>query len=175
MEEEIEVWKDCGESKTRFYEVSNLGRVKSITKVNKKEKSLKGRITKHGYLRVVISKKPKFIHTLVALAFIGERPEGLYIDHMDRCKTNNKINNLRYCTRSENQQNRDDYRVDILEQGVERRKVIFKEHYEANREKILEKQKEKYTCECGSIIRKNGKSRHEKSKTHKTYLENLNK
>jgi hypothetical protein len=175
MEEIEEVWKECGESSQKKYEVSNLGRVKSITKVNKIERFLKGYPDKDGYIRVHISKKPKFIHVLVALAFLGPKPDGLVVDHFDRCKTNNKINNLRYCTQSQNQINSDNYRDDILEQGVERLKVFRKEYYEDNREAILEKTKEKITCSCGSIFQKNSKCYHERSQTHKAYLENLNK
>lgn len=50
-----------------------------------------------------------------------------------------------------------------------------KKYRETNKEAILAKQKEKYTCECGSTLRKSDKARHEKSQTHKAYLENLNK
>jgi hypothetical protein len=43
-------------------------------------------------------------------------------------------------------------------------------YYQANKEQILGKQKQKITCECGSVIRINGKSRHLKTKTHQAYL-----
>lgn len=45
------------------------------------------------------------IHYLVAYHFIGERPEGLVIDHIDRDKQNNNVSNLRYVTVSENNRN----------------------------------------------------------------------
>jgi hypothetical protein len=48
-----------------------------------------------------------------------------------------------------------------------------KEYRETNKEKKEQKNKETYTCECGSISRKDGKARHEKSNKHKKYLENL--
>jgi hypothetical protein len=61
-----------------------------------------------------------------------------------------------------------------------------KEYREANKEKIkeydrnrpnkkerLEKRKEKFTCECGSILRKADKNRHERSQKHKNYLESI--
>jgi len=41
-----------------------------------------------------------------------------------------------------------------------------------NKEKILEKAKEKYTCECGSILTIVKKSRHLKSKKHQDYIKN---
>lgn len=47
------------------------------------------------------------IHELVAYAFLGPRPKGLVIDHIDRNKLHNEANNLRYVTRSENAHNQD--------------------------------------------------------------------
>jgi len=184
MEEEIEIWKDCGESKIKNYYVSNFGRVRSVTKSSKKERILKGTDVSNGYLRVDICNKLILIHHLVMYTFKGPRPEGLVIDHYDRNKLNNKANNLRYCSFSENNQNTDRYRSDILETDrEERQKIFYKEYYEANKEKILEKQKEyyeankekiseKYTCECGSTLTIGKKSRHEKTKKHLKFLNN---
>jgi len=181
MEEEIEVWKECGKSKLCIYEVSNLGRVKSIVKKTKIENILKGVPDSHGYLRVKIVRKI-LIHHLVAYAFLGPRPEGLQIDHIDRNKLNNKADNLRYCTRSKNIKNRDDYRDDILEEDPkERKKIISKEGYEANREERLEKVKkyreanrekilEKFSCCCGGRYTKQHKAEHEKTKKHLVWL-----
>lgn len=45
---------------------------------------------------------PKTIHSAIAEAFIGERPEGLVINHIDGDKTNNSADNLEYTTQSEN-------------------------------------------------------------------------
>lgn len=42
------------------------------------------------------------VHVLVAAAFIGPRPEGMDIRHLDGDVTNNRPSNLRYGTRSEN-------------------------------------------------------------------------
>ena len=44
----------------------------------------------------------KTVHSLVALAFHGPRPEGLDVAHGNCVKTDNRPSNLRYCTRSEN-------------------------------------------------------------------------
>ncbi len=75
-----------------------------------KSKILKPAKNRCGYLIVVLSKnaiaKTFTVHFLTALAFIGERPNGLVINHIDGCKTNNLANNLannlEYITNREN-------------------------------------------------------------------------
>jgi hypothetical protein len=42
------------------------------------------------------------VHSLVALSFIGDRPQGYLINHIDGNKENNCVWNLEYCTPSEN-------------------------------------------------------------------------
>lgn len=53
----------------------------------------------------------------------------------------------------------------------------IKEHkkkwYQDNIDKIKEKKGQKYTCECGSTIRNDKKSKHIKTKKHQDYLNNL--
>jgi hypothetical protein len=164
---ENEIWKECGESVNCLYEVSNMGRVKSITKVNKKETILKHHCDKKGYLRIVIIKKTIRIHTLVAYAFLGERPEGMQIDHKDRNKANNHLSNLKYCTSSENMRNTNRFRTDILEQDSKIRDKIIRQ--QRNNERHITK----INCLCGSITNKSDKARHEKSEKHKKYLNSL--
>jgi len=72
----MEVWKQIKDYPT--YEVSNLGRVKSLgNSFNKKTKILNPEILKSGYLRVTIYndvKKTKFlVHRLVGLCFIENK------------------------------------------------------------------------------------------------------
>lgn len=101
-----EIWKPIGIKK---YEVSNLGNVKGADGI----RILKPRIKNNGYHEVVIqnngNKKYKTIHSLVMEAFIGERPFGMDIDHINRNKNDNYLENLRYCSRSNNLKNRDDW------------------------------------------------------------------
>ena len=48
------------------------------------------------------------------------------------------------------------------------------EYHIKNKEIILEKKKEKVTCECGSICRKDGITEHKKSKKHIDFINNQN-
>lgn len=58
---------------------------------------------KWGYLKVKLTGGKTYkVHVLVALVFIGPRPEGMQVNHIDGCKANNADMNLEYCTRSEN-------------------------------------------------------------------------
>lgn len=62
--------------------------------------------TKAGYLQVgAEGGKAVHVHTLVARAFIGPKPEGKEVDHIDKNKENNYYKNLRYVTRKENMAN----------------------------------------------------------------------
>ena len=99
-----------------YYEVSDLGRVKSLDRElvqrNGVKQCFKGQILKpgettHGRLTVSLRKKEKKktykVHILVALSFLGERPEGYHVCHLDGNVKNNKLSNLRYDTKSENE------------------------------------------------------------------------
>lgn len=95
------------------YEVSSLGQVRSLDRVNGRGFNIFGKVLepnpdRRGYLGVSLysgikaSRRRRVIHQLVAEAFIGARPEGLDVCHNDGDKTNNRADNLRYDTRSEN-------------------------------------------------------------------------
>ena len=55
-----------------------------------------------GYLIMNVEGKTRTVHSLVAETFLGERPEGYDIDHINGDKTDNKAENLRYVTHTEN-------------------------------------------------------------------------
>jgi len=107
-----EIWKDI-KGYEGLYQVSNLGRVKSLSKEwisgNHKSKNkhedmiLKPRIAL-GYIHVVLRKNKKAktykVHRLVLKEFIGE--SNLECNHINGNKSDNRIENLAYCTSSEN-------------------------------------------------------------------------
>ena len=100
-----EIWKDI--SGYPNYQVSNLGRVKSLgNDKNRKEKILKSSKEGWGYLQVLLSKdgKSKYfkVHRLVASAFLDNSNNLPEVNHKDEDKTNNRVENLEYCDRTYN-------------------------------------------------------------------------
>ena len=69
-----------------------------------KGKKLSQWYTTDGYLRTKLYSKQRSIHTIVAMAALGPRPEGLVVNHKDGIKTNNHPDNLEYVTQYENVQ-----------------------------------------------------------------------
>lgn len=96
---ESETWKDVA-GYEGLYQVSNLGRVKN------RDKLMKLRIKRDGYVGVVLFKdgrrKDELVHRLVAKAFIENAKEKPEVNHRDGVRTNNCVSNLEWCTRSEN-------------------------------------------------------------------------
>ena len=112
----VEFWKWIVNYKG-CYKVSNLGRIKSVTRLVKNqhgpyqinERILKPESDNDGYLQVQLSKNGKAtmrkVHHLVLEAFIGPRPSGAVARHFpDRDPTNNKASNLKWGTVAENRE-----------------------------------------------------------------------
>lgn len=97
-----EVWKPVVGYED--YEVSNLGRVYS----KKSKIYLKPMVHRDGYLRVALyvnnKRQYKYIHQLVAQAHIPNPNNFTEINHLDRDKTRNTIDNLEWSSRTHNVQ-----------------------------------------------------------------------
>lgn len=109
--EQSEIWKDIT-GYEGLYQVSNLGRVRSLTRKvsvigKKNSRVFIGKIKKdvrekkNGYLVVSLFRNGKskrfFIHRVVANAFLSNPNDLPQVNHKDEDKTNNKVSNLEWC------------------------------------------------------------------------------
>lgn len=94
-----------------IYEVSNRGSVRSVDRVSSSGSRLKGVTltqfkTPHGYVRVGMCKLGKtrtvLVHPLVLEAFVGPRPGGSDCRHLNDKPDDNRLENLRWGSRSQN-------------------------------------------------------------------------
>lgn len=108
---ETEIWRDIKDYEG-LYQVSNLGRVKSLTHKNETRrfegKILKPHYNLKGYQKVGLyngthrSKKQVLVSRLVASAFIPNPLNLPCVNHRDEVKDNNVLTNLEWCTYSYN-------------------------------------------------------------------------
>lgn len=112
------------------YEVSNLGRVRSIDRDVPSGKGrtrraigvvLKPAASRSGHLCVVVGRgRTRLVHQLVMSAFVGPRPLGQEVLHKDHQPSNSAVVNLMYGTRSENlRMDYDDERRRSVQKRVE--------------------------------------------------------
>ena len=122
-----EIWKDIP-SYEGLYQVSNLGRVKSL----KRQLILKPMRTKKGYLCVALYKCPirkfKPIHRLVAQAFIPNPKNLPQVNHKDENKENNYVDNLEYCTNKYNELY--GTRIERVSKNLEHRRITSVNQYD---------------------------------------------
>ena len=105
-----EIWKDI-KGYEGLYQVSNLGRVKSLEKIDfsghkRKCKILKLALNRYGYAYLTLSKngnkKAYTVHRLVAESFIPNPNKLPFVNHKDENKSNNRVKNLEWCTHEYN-------------------------------------------------------------------------
>ena len=103
----MEVWKDIPGYEGK-YQVSNLGNVKSLNYNRQRiEKVLKPYMSKKGYALVRLWHKSQgegfLVHRIVAELFVSNPYDKAEVNHINGIKTDNRAENLEWCTRSENE------------------------------------------------------------------------
>lgn len=141
-----EIWKPVV-GYDGLYEVSNLGRVKTLPRTVQtsagvryvKERIRCGLLGKRGYVIIGLVKQGKrrtaCIHRLVLSAFVPNTQNKSDVDHIDGDRTNNYLSNLRWSTRKENLNN-----PNTKPNMAKSRKEII--------EKIMKTRKERNTCQA---------------------------
>lgn len=112
----MEVWKTIPEFP--LYQVSDLGNVRRHPEGPTLRGSLRGRVLKPGsdacgYQLVSLfrgggtaTRATRRVHVLVAQAFLGPRPPGHHVRHLDDVPDNNALSNLAYGTPAQNHQDK---------------------------------------------------------------------
>ncbi|MCC2547733.1 NUMOD4 motif-containing HNH endonuclease [Hymenobacter sp. BT175] len=150
------------------YQVSDQGQVFSLDRIIPRKgvdkagnpapnQTVRGRMlknykAKNGYYVVNLGGpeglKQRYVHELVAAAFIGPRPEGATINHKDGNKLNNTPANLEYCTYAENNEHARGTglnRVNIADYTMRRRVGLLDENGQVVQEYASAMEAEKLT------------------------------
>jgi len=100
-----EIWKDV-EGYEGLYQISNKGRLKSECRNGTLGGLVKPEKTNRGYIRYTLSKnnssKRFAAHRLMAFAFLSNPENKPHVNHINGVKHDNTVENLEWCTHSEN-------------------------------------------------------------------------
>ena len=173
-----------------LYEVSSLGRVRSLDRYDERNHFRKGKVLSPikdtgDYLKVNLycngKNKKCLVHRLVAQAFI-ENPDNLpEVNHKDEDKSNNRVDNLEFCDRKYNVnygtakiRSRDTKIKNGYWTGLSSEEYM-KEYYEENKDKISDKRKEymkKYNQDRKESMKKYYQENKDKiSDRHRSYYQ----
>lgn len=109
---EGEIWREFTLPGSETYWASNLGRIRRPVVKGSNAHEITAGTLHNGYMSINILiegfYKTILVHTLVALAFHGTKPEGHVVNHKDGNKANNRKENLEYVTQRQNAQHAHD-------------------------------------------------------------------
>lgn len=124
-----------------YYQVSNLGRVKSLERIDSNKHLVKERILKQSmrgkYLKVELSRSGSpaifSVHRLVAKAFSENKENKPVVNHINEDKLNNNADNLEWVTYKENSNH-----GTVIDRRVKKRYIPIKVIYQDNTYEIWE-------------------------------------
>lgn len=161
-----EIWKDVVGYKG-LYQVSNLGRIKSLRVKRHVDGIMTTKIRKNGYAFIFLHKNNKRIwksvHRLVAQAFIPNPENKPQIDHIDGNPSNNIATNLRWATGKENMNNPITLKRMSLSMSGERNPFYGKKHTSKTKDAISKSRIGKYKGVDNPFF---GKKHTEETKKH---------
>jgi len=95
--------------------------------------------------------------------------EQYYLDNLENINKNRALQ-LSHIKKKYDRDYKKNYNKKWYIKNKNKIKLYTKKYEEENKEKIKEKKCKKYKCDCGTILSKNNKSRHNKTKKHLDYL-----
>ena len=127
-----------------IYEVSSDGEVRNMF-----GKVLKPWLSSRGYPALKLWKNKKYfhcyVHTLVIESFVGIRPEGLEVNHINGIKSDNRVSNLEWISSSENHKHAYNIGIHVAPHGSR--------HYRSklNEKKVREIRKSDESCKSLAV------------------------
>lgn len=121
-----EIWKSV-RGYEKLYEVSSIGRVKSLGNSFKRKEKILKTCSCRGYMGLWLFKNGMMtrvlVHRLVAETFIKNPKNKPFVNHKDLKKTNNKVSNLEWVTQKENMKHYNDSKIKKLENEIKALKL----------------------------------------------------
>ena len=99
------------------------GRIHTYDNHHSKWVDRKFSLNHQGYYQLGIGKKMKpYVHGVIALCYLGEKPDGYQVDHINNNRTDNRLDNLQYLPKIDNDRKRLFYKKGQLIKGYSKTK-----------------------------------------------------